>query len=63
MGSPLLAYLAAAGVGTIGVIDNDRVTLDNLQRQIVHDTASVGTAHNEPVRADASMSGERVAVT
>jgi molybdopterin/thiamine biosynthesis adenylyltransferase len=43
LGSPLLAYLAAAGVGTIGVIDNDRVTLDNLQRQIVHDTASVGT--------------------
>ena len=43
LGSPLLAYLAAAGFGTIGVIDNDRVTLDNLQRQIVHDTASVGT--------------------
>jgi molybdopterin-synthase adenylyltransferase len=43
LGSPLLAYLAAAGVGTIGVIDNDRVSLDNLQRQIVHDTASVGT--------------------
>jgi len=42
LGSPLLAYLAAAGVGTIGVIDDDRVSLDNLQRQIVHDTASVG---------------------
>jgi molybdopterin/thiamine biosynthesis adenylyltransferase len=44
LGSPLLAYLAAAGVGTIGVIDDDRVSLDNLQRQIVHDTESVGTA-------------------
>ena len=44
LGSPLLAYLAAAGVGTIGIIDDDRVSLDNLQRQIVHDTASVGTA-------------------
>jgi len=43
LGSPLLAYLAAAGVGTIGVIDDDRVSLDNLQRQIVHDTTSVGT--------------------
>jgi molybdopterin-synthase adenylyltransferase len=44
LGSPVLAYLAAAGVGTIGVIDNDRVSLDNLQRQIVHDTASVGAS-------------------
>ncbi len=44
LGSPILIYLAAAGVGTIGVIDDDRVSLDNLQRQIVHDTAGVGTA-------------------
>jgi adenylyltransferase/sulfurtransferase len=43
LGSPLLAYLAAAGVGTIGVVDDDAVSLDNLQRQIVHDTARVGT--------------------
>ena len=42
LGSPLLLYLAAAGVGQIGIIDDDRVSLDNLQRQIVHDTASVG---------------------
>jgi molybdopterin-synthase adenylyltransferase len=42
LGSPLTLYLAAAGVGTIGIIDDDRVSLDNLQRQIVHDTASVG---------------------
>ena len=38
LGSPALMYLAAAGVGTLGVIDDDRVSLDNLQRQIVHDT-------------------------
>ena len=37
LGSPLLLYLAAAGIGTIGVIDNDVVDLSNLQRQIVHD--------------------------
>lgn len=43
LGSPLLLYLAAAGVGTIGVMDHDTVSLDNLQRQIVHDTAAIGT--------------------
>jgi molybdopterin-synthase adenylyltransferase len=44
LGSPILMYLAAAGVGTIGVVDDDTVSLDNLQRQIVHDTAGIGTA-------------------
>src|SRR5262245_20766492 len=43
LGSPMLMYLAAAGVGTIGIIDDDHVSLDNLQRQIVHTTALVGT--------------------
>lgn len=43
LGSPLLLYLAAAGVGTIGIVDDDTVSLDNLQRQVVHTTASVGT--------------------
>lgn len=42
LGSPLLIYLAAAGVGQIGIIDDDRVSLDNLQRQIAHDSSSVG---------------------
>jgi adenylyltransferase/sulfurtransferase len=41
LGSPMLMYLAAAGVGTIGIIDDDRVSLDNLQRQIVHTTPQV----------------------
>src|SRR5262245_2777680 len=44
LGSPLLMYLAAAGIGTIGIIDDDRVSLDNLQRQIVHATPQVGLA-------------------
>jgi molybdopterin-synthase adenylyltransferase len=44
LGSPALMYLAAAGVGTLGVIDDDCVSLDNLQRQIVHDTPHVGTS-------------------
>jgi len=44
LGSPLIMYLAAAGVGTIGVIDDDEVSLDNLQRQIAHDTPRIGSA-------------------
>ena len=50
LGSPLLLYLAAAGVGTLGVIDNDTVDLSNLQRQIVHPTSSIGTAKVESAR-------------
>ncbi len=42
LGSPLLLYLAAAGVGKIGIVDHDRVDLSNLQRQIVHNTKDVG---------------------
>lgn len=42
LGSPLMLYLAAAGVGTLGVVDDDTVSLDNLQRQVIHDTTSVG---------------------
>ena len=42
LGSPLLQYLAAAGVGTLGVIDDDVVDLSNLQRQVIHDTPSLG---------------------
>ncbi|MBM3951752.1 MAG: molybdopterin-synthase adenylyltransferase MoeB [Rhodospirillales bacterium] len=44
LGSPLLLYLAAAGVGTLGVIDADHVDLSNLQRQIVHATGRIGEA-------------------
>lgn len=42
LGSPVALYLAAAGVGTIGIIDDDVVELSNLQRQIIHATADVG---------------------
>jgi adenylyltransferase/sulfurtransferase len=42
LGSPLLMYLAAAGVGRIGIVDFDRVDQSNLQRQILHGTSSVG---------------------
>ncbi|HEU4721050.1 MAG TPA: molybdopterin-synthase adenylyltransferase MoeB [Gemmatimonadaceae bacterium] len=43
LGSPAALYLAAAGVGQLGVVDADDVELSNLQRQVLHDTASVGT--------------------
>src|SRR6187399_1464207 len=42
LGAPLLQYLAAAGVGTLGVVDDDMVDLSNLQRQIIHRTADIG---------------------
>ena len=42
LGSPLALYLAAAGVGTIGIIDDDRVELSNLQRQVAHTMANLG---------------------
>nr|WP_114395450.1 molybdopterin-synthase adenylyltransferase MoeB [Oleisolibacter albus] len=42
LGAPLLLYLAAAGVGRIGIVDHDHVDLSNLQRQVIHDTAGIG---------------------
>lgn len=44
LGAPLLQYLAAAGIGTLGVIDHDRVDLSNLQRQVIHRTADIGVS-------------------
>lgn len=43
LGSPVLMYLAAAGVGTLGIADGDVVSITNLQRQIIHTTASIGS--------------------
>ena len=42
LGSPMLMYLAAAGVGRIGIVDDDAVDLSNLQRQVIHATDKVG---------------------
>src|SRR3954467_8172407 len=42
LGAPALMYLAAAGVGTLGAVDDDTVSLSNLQRQIIHFTADIG---------------------
>ncbi len=42
LGAPILMYLAAAGVGTLGIVDDDTVDLTNLQRQVIHRTADIG---------------------
>jgi molybdopterin-synthase adenylyltransferase len=53
LGSPVILYLAAAGIGTIGVVDFDTVSLSNLQRQIAHKTADLGRLKTESA-ADAA---------
>jgi len=55
LGSPALLYLAAAGIGRITIVDDDRVSLDNLQRQVIHDSATVGEpkVHSALHRLDA----------
>jgi molybdopterin-synthase adenylyltransferase len=54
LGSPIIEYLAAAGVGTLGLVDDDVVSLSNLQRQVIHSTANVG-------RPKVESAAERVA--
>ena len=50
LGSPAIAYLAAAGVGTLGVVDHDTVSISNLQRQVIHQSAGIGVAKAESAR-------------
>lgn len=51
LGAPALMYLAAAGVGTLGVVDDDHVSLSNLQRQIIHATPDIGTLKTDSAAA------------
>lgn len=51
LGSPVLLYLAAAGIGTIGIIDDDVVDISNLQRQIIHRTEDVGSKKVDSAKA------------
>ena len=62
LGSPLVLYLAAAGIGTIGIVDDDRVDLSNLQRQVAHTTDRLGVpkAHSAANAARAINPGVRV---
>ena len=62
LGAPVLMYLAAAGVGTLGVVDDDVVSLSNLQRQIIHATPDVGIAKVESAAAEIERLNPHVAV-
>ena len=50
LGSPTALYLAAAGIGTLGLVDDDVVDASNLQRQVIHSTATIGTPKTESAR-------------
>lgn len=62
LGSPVLLYLAAAGVGTLGIVDDDGVSLSNLQRQIIHRTEDVGTPKTESAARAIAALNPHVAV-
>ncbi|WPZ15043.1 molybdopterin-synthase adenylyltransferase MoeB [Nitratireductor rhodophyticola] len=62
LGAPVLCYLAAAGIGTLGMIDDDTVSLSNLQRQVIHDTDSVGMEKVESARASIARINPHVTV-
>ena len=62
LGSPVIAYLVAAGIGTIAVIDDDEVSLSNLQRQIVHTNADIGRPKTESAQDFAAGLNPHVAV-
>jgi adenylyltransferase/sulfurtransferase len=62
LGSPLLLYLAAAGVGTLGIVDDDIVDLSNLQRQIVHPTNAIGARKVDSARATVAAINPEVRV-
>ena len=62
LGAPLILYLAAAGVGTLGIADHDRVSLSNLQRQVIHKTSAVGQPKTESAREAVSQVNPEVTV-
>ncbi|KQZ12789.1 thiamine biosynthesis protein ThiF [Mesorhizobium sp. Root554] len=62
LGAPVLEYLAAAGVGTLGIVDDDTVSLSNLQRQVIHGTDSIGMAKGESARQSIARINPNVAV-
>ncbi|BBD35844.1 thiamine biosynthesis protein ThiF [Aminobacter sp. Y103A] len=62
LGAPVLEYLAAAGVGTLGIVDDDHVSLSNLQRQIIHATDSVGISKADSAAATIARINPHVTV-
>ncbi|WP_287095205.1 ThiF family adenylyltransferase, partial [Mesorhizobium sp.] len=62
LGAPVLEYLAAAGVGTLGIVDDDSVSLSNLQRQVIHGTDAVGMAKTDSAKTAIARINPNVAV-
>ncbi|WP_274626196.1 molybdopterin-synthase adenylyltransferase MoeB [Arvimicrobium flavum] len=62
LGAPILEYLAAAGVGALGIVDDDTVSLSNLQRQVIHGTEALGLAKGESARRTIARINPHVAV-
>src|SRR3954452_22163708 len=62
LGAPVLLYLAAAGVGALGIVDDDAVSLSNLQRQVIHGTPEVGRPKVESAAATIRRLNPHVAV-
>lgn len=62
LSAPVLLYLAAAGVGTLGIVDHDDVSLSNLQRQIIHDSLTVGTLKTSSAAQHLARINPQVAV-
>jgi molybdopterin/thiamine biosynthesis adenylyltransferase len=63
LGAPALLYLAAAGVGSIAIVDDDAVSLSNLQRQVIHGTPEIGQPKTESAAAAIRRLNPHVAVT
>ena len=62
LGAPVLLYLGAAGVGTLGIVDDDKVALSNLQRQVIHGTTEIGTPKVDSASAAIRRLNPHVAV-
>tara|TARA_Y100000590_G_scaffold343743_1_gene392876 strand:+ start:1659 stop:2465 length:807 start_codon:yes stop_codon:yes gene_type:complete len=62
LGSPLLMYLAAAGVGKLGIVDNDSIELSNLQRQIIHKTNNLSQLKTESAQETISLINPNIIV-
>ncbi len=62
LGAPVLLYLAAAGVGTLGIVDDDVVALSNLQRQVIHGTPDIGAPKTDSAAATIRRVNPHVAV-
>ena len=62
LGSPAALYLAGAGIGTIGIMDADKVSISNLQRQIIHSTENIGLNKAESAKQTLEKLNDKITV-